>query len=67
MAKLRFVSLLIHIHDRKLTAIPHLAGTPANKKLAEDLASYWENLGIKSHITKYDVLLSYPDSHNPNR
>ena len=52
---------------RKLTAQSHLAGTPADKKQAEEMKVFWESQGLTSWLTPYDVLLSYPDKDNPNR
>ena len=52
---------------RDLTEHPHLAGTPADKQQADDLAKFWEDNGLQSVVVPYDVLLSYPDPDNPNR
>ena len=50
-----------------MTEKPHLAGTPADYTQAKELEEFWKDLGLKSWVTPYDVLLSYPDSDNPNR
>ena len=52
---------------RTLTARPHLAGTPADKEQAEEIKQFWEDQGLKSWLTPYTVLLSYPQADNPNK
>ncbi|KAI6178319.1 hypothetical protein M3Y98_00487900 [Aphelenchoides besseyi] len=52
---------------RDFTSEPHLAGTDANRRVAEKIASKWRAAGLENvHFTKYKVLLSYPDFENPN-
>ncbi|KAL3873961.1 hypothetical protein ACJMK2_037036 [Sinanodonta woodiana] len=52
---------------RDLTNEPHLAGTPADKRQAEELRDFWLNAGLDHvTITPYKVLLSYPNSTEPN-
>ncbi|KAI6203018.1 hypothetical protein M3Y94_00508300 [Aphelenchoides besseyi] len=57
---------------RDLTSEPHLAGTDANRRVAEKIATKWKAAGLESrtksnvHFTNYTVLLSYPDFANPN-
>ena len=57
----------IRKHLRTLTAKPHLAGTPADKEQAEGIKQFWEKQGLKSWLTPYEVLLSYPKENNPNK
>ncbi|XP_064646378.1 N-acetylated-alpha-linked acidic dipeptidase 2-like [Lineus longissimus] len=53
---------------RNLTTHPHLAGTPADLRQAEQLKAFWESVGFDSvKITPYDVLLSYPNKTIPNK
>ena len=60
----KYVCFTVH---RQLTERPHLAGTPADFTQAKELSDFWEDLGLKSWITPYEVMLSYPDKNNPNR
>ncbi|XP_030633559.1 N-acetylated-alpha-linked acidic dipeptidase 2 [Chanos chanos] len=54
-------------HLRRFTRLPHLAGTQQNLILAEQIAKEWLEFGLDSvEIVPYDVLLSYPNSSNPN-
>ncbi|XP_053398140.1 N-acetylated-alpha-linked acidic dipeptidase 2-like [Mercenaria mercenaria] len=52
---------------RMLTALPHLAGTEQNHKLAREIKQHWENAGL-DHVTMtpYRVLLSYPNMSDLN-
>ena len=53
---------------RVLSSVPHLAGTPQEKKNAEMLAEQWESYGFDNvQIISYDVLLAYPNKDNPNK
>ena len=52
---------------REWTAVPHLAGTPADYNTAKTLHDTWKEQGLDPvEITSYDVLLSYPDQDDPN-
>ncbi|XP_077861865.1 N-acetylated-alpha-linked acidic dipeptidase 2-like [Saccoglossus kowalevskii] len=52
---------------RKLTSVPHLAGTPMDLENAEYVRDEWIKYGLDSaKIYSYDVLLSYPDSNEHN-
>ncbi|KAI6180332.1 Glutamate carboxypeptidase 2-like family protein [Aphelenchoides besseyi] len=52
---------------RDFTTDPHVAGTPANKRVAEKIADKWRSYGLSNvHFDSYRVLLSYPDYENPN-
>uniref|UniRef100_A0A673GX80 glutamate carboxypeptidase II n=1 Tax=Sinocyclocheilus rhinocerous TaxID=307959 RepID=A0A673GX80_9TELE len=54
-------------HLRKLTRLPHLAGTQQNLDLAEQIRAEWMEFGLDSvELVPYDVLLSYPNKTNPN-
>ncbi|XP_077987706.1 N-acetylated-alpha-linked acidic dipeptidase 2-like [Glandiceps talaboti] len=46
-----------------LTETPHLAGTPADKKQADDIVKNWRELGLDhAEAVPYEVLLSYPST-----
>ncbi|KAK0403198.1 hypothetical protein QR680_016776 [Steinernema hermaphroditum] len=52
---------------REFTKEPHVAGSEANSRLAEAIATKWEETGLEDvHFTEYDALLSYPNYSNPN-
>ncbi|XP_071833272.1 putative N-acetylated-alpha-linked acidic dipeptidase isoform X2 [Apostichopus japonicus] len=52
---------------RLLTKKPHLAGTEADKEMADYVKSVWDTQGMETtRIVPYDVLLSYPDPEKPN-
>ncbi|KAL0973452.1 hypothetical protein UPYG_G00203830 [Umbra pygmaea] len=57
----------IREHLRKFTRLPHLAGTEQNLRLAEQIKGEWLDYGLDSvELVPYDVLLSYPNSSQPN-
>ena len=43
-----------------LTEEPHVAGTPAEKKLAEYVDARFREFGLTSEIVRYDVFLNHP-------
>ncbi|HEU5181012.1 MAG TPA: M28 family metallopeptidase [Candidatus Polarisedimenticolia bacterium] len=45
-----------------LTEEPHVAGTPADKNLAEMVRDKLKEFGFEASITSYSVLLNYPKS-----
>ncbi|XP_041470140.1 N-acetylated-alpha-linked acidic dipeptidase 2-like [Lytechinus variegatus] len=45
-----------------LTRDPHVAGTPQNKKLADDILANWTSYGFEANIYAYNVLLSFPST-----
>lgn len=47
-------------HMRALTAAPHLAGSPENRKTAEYVAQKFREAGLETEIVEYKVLLNYP-------
>ena len=47
---------------RELTREPHLAGTPANERVARFIADEFRKAGLEVSMPSYDVLLSYPQS-----
>ena len=47
-------------HLRTLTAAPHLAGTPEDRKTAEYVAQKFREAGLKTQIVEYKVWLNYP-------
>ncbi|XP_041437040.1 N-acetylated alpha-linked acidic dipeptidase 2 L homeolog isoform X2 [Xenopus laevis] len=52
---------------RDFTKIPHLAGTEQNLQLAKRIQKQWLDFGLDSaKLVHYDVLLSYPNSSDPN-
>ena len=52
---------------QELTVLPHIAGSPQNMKLAQDLYTQWVNYGFDDvQLVNYSVLLSYPNTSNPN-
>uniref|UniRef100_A0A672MNW9 Aminopeptidase NAALADL1 n=1 Tax=Sinocyclocheilus grahami TaxID=75366 RepID=A0A672MNW9_SINGR len=54
-------------HLRKLTRLPHLAGSQQNLDLAKQIRAEWMEFGLDSvELVPYDVLLSYPNKTNPN-
>ncbi|XP_066535317.1 N-acetylated-alpha-linked acidic dipeptidase 2 [Hoplias malabaricus] len=57
----------IRQHLRKLTRLPHLAGTEQNLRLAEQIRDEWLSYGLDSaELQWYDVLLSYPNRTRGN-
>eukprot|EP00850_Spirogloea_muscicola_P000969 SM000003S11214 [mRNA] locus=s3:1616830:1622141:+ [translate_table: standard] len=48
---------------RELTKVPHLAGTESNMLAADYVVNQLEKYGLTTHTRDYDVLLSYPVSH----
>src|SRR5438132_10911186 len=47
-------------HLRTLTAAPHLAGTPEDRKTAEYVAQKFREAGLKTQIVEYKVWMNYP-------
>ncbi|MGH7152213.1 MAG: M28 family metallopeptidase [Planctomycetota bacterium] len=45
---------------RRLTAEPHVAGTPANDRVASAIAEEFRAAGLEPRFADYEVLLSYP-------
>ena len=45
---------------RRLTAEPHVAGTPGDRRVSEFIADQFRRDGIETQIVEYNVLLSYP-------
>ena len=44
-----------------------MSGTPGGDEIEELLASRWRSSGLDSvTVTPYDVLMSYPNTSNPN-
>ncbi|CAI5459357.1 unnamed protein product [Closterium sp. Yama58-4] len=48
------------LHLQKLTAKPHIAGTPENFETARYVKEKFESYGLRAHYADYPVLLSYP-------
>eukprot|EP00850_Spirogloea_muscicola_P006775 SM000032S12159 [mRNA] locus=s32:926447:931761:- [translate_table: standard] len=48
---------------RELTKVPHVAGTESNMLAADYVVNQLEKYGLTTHTRDYDVLLSYPVSH----
>ncbi|KAL4563876.1 hypothetical protein LXL04_027924 [Taraxacum kok-saghyz] len=51
-------------HLFTLTRRPHLAGTQVNEEAATYVLSTLSSNNIKSHLSEYEVLLTYPDSRS---
>ena len=52
---------------QNLTSLPHIAGSPQNKVLAQGIYAKWLALGFDDvQLVNYSVLLSYPNASNPN-
>ncbi|KAK3726288.1 hypothetical protein QZH41_012711 [Actinostola sp. cb2023] len=52
---------------RFFSKYPHIAGSPQQKKLAEELAKRWRSYGFnKVEMPEYKVLLSFPQKDKPN-
>ncbi|XP_068122896.1 N-acetylated-alpha-linked acidic dipeptidase 2-like isoform X2 [Hyperolius riggenbachi] len=52
---------------RDFTKLPHLAGTEQNLNLALRIQKQWLEFGLhKAELVHYDVLVSYPNSSQPN-
>lgn len=51
----------IRQHHRFLTSIPHMAGTPGARALADYIAAEYRRAGLRVETADYDVLLSYPE------
>ena len=45
---------------RSLTEEPHVAGTPADRKTAEDVRDKLRSWGWQAELAEYEVLLNYP-------
>jgi len=48
-------------HLRRVTAEPHVAGTPANARVAEYIHAQFRAAGLSPEFAEYEVLLSYPE------
>lgn len=47
---------------------PHVAGSPRQKELADELEKRWKDYGFdKVEKPEYKALLSFPDTENPTR
>src|SRR5438105_4306260 len=47
-------------HLRTLTAEPHIAGSPEDKKTADYVASKFRQAGLQTEIVEYKVWMGYP-------
>lgn len=47
-------------HLRTLTAAPHVAGSPEDRKTAEYVAQRYREAGLETEIVEYKVWLNYP-------
>ena len=47
-------------HLKTLTAVPHMAGTPEDRKTAEYVAERFREAGLETRIDEYKVWMSYP-------
>src|SRR2546423_1663105 len=51
---------LAEAHLRRLTAAPHIAGSPEDKQTAEYVAQKFRDAGLDTQIVEYKVWLNYP-------
>lgn len=51
---------LAEAHLKTLTAEPHMAGTPEDKKTADYVAQKFREAGLNTRIDEYKVYLNYP-------
>ena len=53
---------------RQLTAAPHIAGSEENHMLAQLIYNQWLGFNVFDNVKlmNYSVLLSYPNTSNPN-
>ena len=51
---------LAEAHLKTLTAVPHMAGTPEDKKTADYVAQKFREAGLETRIDEYKVYLNYP-------
>ena len=65
-----YYAQITHIlcHCRHLTAAPHIAGSEENHMLAQDIYNQWIGFNAFDNVNlmNYSVLLSYPNTSNPN-
>jgi N-acetylated-alpha-linked acidic dipeptidase len=47
-------------HLRALTAVPHIAGSPEDRKTAEYVAQKYREAGLRTDIVEYKVWMNYP-------
>src|SRR5512146_3467313 len=47
-------------HLKTLTAAPHMAGTPEDRKTAEYVAAKFREAGLETRIDEYKVWMNYP-------
>jgi N-acetylated-alpha-linked acidic dipeptidase len=47
---------------RRLTAEPHVAGTPGDRRVTDFIAEQFRRDGLSTEVVEYQVLLSYPKS-----
>ncbi|MFB3915876.1 MAG: M28 family metallopeptidase [Terriglobales bacterium] len=47
-------------HLRKLTAAPHIAGSPEDRETADYVAQKFREAGLKTEVVEYKVWLNYP-------
>src|SRR5512138_2622207 len=47
-------------HLKTLTAAPHLAGTPEDRKTAEYVAQKFREAGLETRIDEYKIWMNYP-------
>jgi N-acetylated-alpha-linked acidic dipeptidase len=63
-AEARFAAAISteHISEfhRRLTREPHIAGTPAGRAVAEEIAAKLRSFGLETEIRTYQVYLSHP-------
>ena len=50
----------LRAYMEKLSAEPHIAGSPASKAVAEYISSELKKMGLDVHLEEFEVLLPYP-------
>src|SRR5690349_9064704 len=52
----------LRTYMQRMTAEPHIAGSPASKKVAEYALGLFKEWGLEAQIEEYEALLPYPTS-----
>jgi N-acetylated-alpha-linked acidic dipeptidase len=47
---------------RRLTARPHMAGTPASREVAETMLARWRSYGLDARIEQFEAMMPVPTS-----
>jgi hypothetical protein len=60
------IGVSCNVMCRRFTSYSHLAGTPGDERLADEISSIWTGQGLHVVRRNYDVLLSYPNATDPS-